>query len=137
MMKPAISTATTTVPIRKNLLRARVRNSRRAIRSVVCGSGSRKAALRHGFSEDVEQAGQVAPELVHRPRREGGSEQGPIVGPPVELDQGAGAVSPHDRHASQVAGPTVLSGGGGGPPSPRPPPPPPPPRPPAPRPPPP
>src|ERR1051326_4718556 len=65
------------VPITKNRLRTRVRNSRRAMSTKVRtlslrmrpGSSSRANPflLRHRLAKDVEQAGHVAPEFPDRP----------------------------------------------------------------------
>src|SRR2546421_3483279 len=91
-LKPASMTIRTTVPIRKNLLRRRVRNSRRAMTNVICGSGGCSLGLRHRFAEDVEQAGQVAAELAHRSSGECSTEYRLIVGRILKLEQDARAV---------------------------------------------
>src|SRR5260370_26038805 len=91
------------VPITKNRLRTRVRNSRLATSSTVrnaslpirpgSSSGS-NADLRHRFAEDVEQRRHVAAELADGSGRERGLQHGLVTGSTAQLDQPARAVVP-------------------------------------------
>src|SRR6266852_7633658 len=103
------------VPITKNRLRTRVRNSRLATSSTVrnaslrirpgSSSGS-NAVLRHRFAEDVQQRRHVAAELADWSGRERGLQHGLVTRCAIQLDQPARAVIPHHLHAAERVGPT-------------------------------
>src|SRR5260370_41512408 len=98
------------VPITKNRLRTRVRNSRLATSSTVrkaslrirpgSSSGS-NPVLRHRFAEDVQQRRHVAAELADGPGRERGLQRGLVTGCAIELDQPTRAVVAHHLHAAE------------------------------------
>src|SRR6266852_6196259 len=99
----------TRVPMTKNRLRTRVRNSRLATSSTVrnaslpirpgSSSGS-NAVLGHRFTEDVQQRRHVAAELADRSGRERDLQDGLVSGSTIQLDQPPRALVPHHLHAA-------------------------------------
>src|SRR5438309_10568334 len=115
-MKPATRTTRTAVPIRKNLPRTRVRNSRRRIRRTVWSASrprppisgrSRGDVLGHRLPKDVEQTWLVGPELLHGAGGQCGSKDRLVVGGCIELDEDPGAVRSHHAHTAKGTDPAL------------------------------
>src|SRR3984893_3918975 len=119
-MKPATKATSTTVPIRKNLLRTRVKNSRRAIKRNMRSASPPTwfisgrydgGALGHRLTKHIQQARQIGPELMHRAGSQCRTQDRLVVGRRIELEENPAAVASHHAHADKRAGPPLRRRG--------------------------